>query len=906
MTETEPPRGGTGLPWRVYLVGGLGAGVAYFLLPSGGLGQGLLFTALSLTVPVAILLGVSRHRPPGRRAWLVLVLGTVLYSTANVPWYLYPKIVGRSLGFPSVADAVYLIGYGLLCVGLVGLVWARGRGDRGGIVEALIVTLGLSVFWWWAVISPYVEASGLTASQRLVSIAYPIVDVALVGVVVALVSIRGGRGPAFWLLLGSLVAQTASDTFYAQALLHGTFRFGTPLFIGWLVSYPLLGAAALHPSMRELTEAGRTRPRRTRPRVLLVTALALVPSVVLGVLELLEGDVDAVAITAIAGVAFLMGLVRLRMLMVDITELRRAQAALGESESRYRALVERVPAVTYVADPGAEGTWRYVSPQIEQLLGFSPQEWLEDPTLWARQIHPDDRERVVRKEVNLTGAAESRDPSAFPALATEYRMLTRDGREVWVRDEAFFVPDEEGVPATLRGILVDITERKTLELELSRQSFQDSLTGLPNRALFHDRLEQALARARRDDTKLAVLVLDLNGFKSVNDTLGRQAGDQILVELADRVRASVRGSDTAARLGGDEFAVLLDGADASEAGAIAARLLSSLTAPFLVGDRELFLDGSVGIAEARGPMTMDEVLRDADAAMYSAKRKGKGSYEVYRESLHADVVQQLELSSELRRALQRDELTIHFQPVVLLPMGEIVGLEALVRWNHPTRGLVPPVEFIPVAEESGLIAPIDRWVLRESCRRGVEWNRRSHRPDPLRMHVNISPRHLHEVNLVERVHRILEETGFPPGLLTLEITETTLVHDAEAAVRVLDELKGLGVMLAIDDFGIGFSSLSYLRRLPVDVVKIDRSFVSGLADDPAEWGLARGIVKLVHGLGLETVAEGIERADQVAHLRALGCGRGQGFYFARPVEESRVPELLEMKALLPAADTRPA
>jgi diguanylate cyclase (GGDEF)-like protein/PAS domain S-box-containing protein len=903
MSETPMDRG---LLWRAYLALGLVAACGYFLLPAGGLAQGSLFVAISLTVPAALLRGVSRYGPPGRRAWLVLILGTVLYSTANVPWYLYPKIVGRSLGFPSVADAAYLTGYGLLCVGLVALVRSRGRGDRGGVVDGLIVTLGLSVFWWSAIISPYVEASGLSASQRLVSIAYPLVDVALVGVVVALVSIRGTRGPAFWLLLGSLVAQTASDTFYAQAVLHGTFRFGAPYFLGWLVAYPLLGAAVLHPSMRGLAAGTAARPTASRMRVLLVTTVALMPTVVLGVLELIEGDVDSVAITAIAGVAFLMAMIRLRMLMVDVSELRRAEAALRDSEVRYRSLVERVPAVTYLADPGETGTWRYVSPQIEGLLGFSPEEWLEDPTLWARQIHPDDRERVVTKEINLTGAAAGRDPSAFPALATEYRMLARDGRVIWVRDEAFFVPDEAGVPATLRGILVDITERKALEEELSRQAFQDTLTGLPNRALFHDRVEQALARARRDDTRLSVMVLDLNGFKSINDSLGRQAGDQILVEMADRIRVCVRGSDTAARLGGDEFAILLDGADASEAGAMASRLLASLTAPFQIGDRELFVDGSVGIAEARGPMTLDEVLRDADAAMYSAKRKGKGSYEVYKESLHADVLQQLELSSELRRALHREELVLHFQPVVILPRGEVVGMEALVRWNHPTRGLVPPGDFIPVAEESGLIAPIDRWVLREACRRGVEWNLPSARPDPLRMHVNISPRHLHDVSLVDKVAEILRETGFPPGLLTLEITETTLVHDAEAALRVLHELKDLGVLLAIDDFGIGFSSLSYLRRLPVDVVKIDRSFVSGLADDPAEWGLARGIVKLVHGLGLETVAEGIERADQVAHLRALGCGRGQGFYFARPVDGTLVPGLLQKGALLAGAASRSA
>jgi diguanylate cyclase (GGDEF)-like protein/PAS domain S-box-containing protein len=889
--------------WRWYLLVGAAVAVAYFLVPSDVV-QGALFAAISLTVPIALLWGVALHRPPERLPWLALVAGTVLYSTANVPWYLYPKIVGRPLSFPSMADAVYIMAYGFLLIGLIALVRSRSRGDRGGLIDALIVTLGLSVFWWSLVIAPYVEVSGLTMAQRVVSISYPLADVALVGVVVVLIIARGTRGPAFWLLLGSLVAQTVADTAYAQALLHGTFAFGTPLFLGWLVAYPLLGAAALHPSMQRLAQPATGPDSASRLRLVLMATAALVPTVILGISRIPEGDLDGVFIAAIAGVAFLAAMNRLRMLMVDVSEFRRAESALRESEARYRALVERVPAVTYVADPGPEGAWRYVSPQIEQLLGFSPKDWVADPTLWARRIHPDDRERVVTREMHLAQAATDREPSAYPALAAEYRMLARDGRVVWVRDEAFFVPDEEGVPATLRGILVDITERKSLEEELSRQAFMDSLTGLPNRALFHDRLEQALARAGRDDTRLAVLILDLNSFKSVNDSLGHLAGDRILRELADRLRGCVRGSDTAARLGGDEFAVLLEGANAPDAAAIAGRILTSLAMPFVVEGRELFLDGSVGIAEAHGPMTMDEVLRDADAAMYAAKLKGKGAYEIYQEVLHADVLEQLELSSELRRALERKEFILHYQPLVILPMGEVVGLEALVRWIHPTRGLVAPGDFIPVAEEAGLISAIDRWVLREACRRGVEWNRRSAEPEGIRMHVNISARHLHDVSVVDHVAGILAESGLEPGLLTLEITEGTLMHDAESAVRVLDQLKALGIRLAIDDFGIGFSSLSYLRRLPVDVVKIDRAFVSGLADDPAEWGLARGIVKLVHGLGLETVAEGIERADQVAHLRALGCDRGQGFYFARPVEEAGVGDILERRVLLPAADNR--
>jgi diguanylate cyclase (GGDEF)-like protein len=474
----------------------------------------------------------------------------------------------------------------------------------------------------------------------------------------------------------------------------------------------------------------------------------------------------------------------------------------------------------------------------------------------------------------------------------EYRVTRRDGREVWVQDEAYIVPDDRGRPLTLRGILVDITERKRLEEQLAHQAFYDALTGLANRALFTDRAHHALAGAGRRGGSVVIMMMDLNGFKGVNDTLGHGAGDRVLEEFARRLRDALRPGDTAARVGGDEFALLLEEAALEDAAGVAGRVLGRAKEPFDADGREVFLDVSIGIAEGRDPGGLDLLMRNADAAMYAAKREGKGGYQVYREESHAEVIRLFELSSDLRRAVERREFTLHYQPIVTLPRGEVVGVEALVRWLHPERGLILPDGFIPLAEETGLVVEIDRWVLQEACRQARSWQRRFPAEPPLNVAVNFSARQLHHEDLIPNVKEALRDSGLEPSSLTVEITEGALLRDVDATIAGLQGLRELGVRVAIDDFGVGFSSLNYIRRLPVDVVKIDRSFVAGVATAAEEWGLARGIVKLVQGLGLVTVAEGIETPEQVAHLQALGCHLGQGFYFARPAEPEAISELL--------------
>ncbi len=697
------------------------------------------------------------------------------------------------------------------------------------------------------------------------------------------------------------------------------------------------------------------------------------------------------------------------------------------AELEARALVEQLPAILYVAEAGVDGRWHYVSPGVWDVLGFTPEEWMADPQMWARQVHPDDRQRVFGREAERYA----------PAAPEEYRMCHRDGRTVWVRDEAALVTDSQG-NERWHGVMLDITDRKGAEAELERraeqqavvarlgeralegsevselihsalreattmlrmdsgavlqcgagedlllvagsvpsggedgptgergaraadagrilnaqelpgghtwpieglhgrwgllwlpaaerslkaadsdfvralantladaiarraaeddirhQALHDPLTGLPNRVLLLDRLAHALTRRAGD---VVVVLLDIDNFKLVNDSLGHEAGDELLTQIAPRLVNAMRPGDTIARLGGDEFVVLIEGlADPAGVTMIAERIISALEVPFRLAAGEHFAQASLGVAIAGPEETVPaSLIRDADAAMYEAKSRGPGRFEVFNRDMRTRSVERLSVENDLRRALEREELRVVYQPIVSLGDQSIVATEALVRWQHPERGLVSPAEFIPVAEESGLIEPLGNWVLHAACAQASLWHEAHPDSRPVGICVNMSARQLIRADLESTVLRALELTGIEPSSLTIEITESLLLQEPQGVLSTITRVARLGVRFVLDDFGTGYSSLAYLAQLPIAGLKVDRSFVAALGRDPRSTAITTAIVGMAQALAVEVTAEGIETEEQLAALRGLGCGLGQGFHLHRPLPAEDMGRLLDMR-----------
>ncbi|HZO96234.1 MAG TPA: EAL domain-containing protein [Gaiellaceae bacterium] len=572
----------------------------------------------------------------------------------------------------------------------------------------------------------------------------------------------------------------------------------------------------------------------------------------------------------------------------DISRRKEAETQLRRMETRYRTLVERLPLASYIEQLGT-GSASYISPQIQDLVGYTAEEWMSDPAFFGRVLHPDDRERV------LSGFALMHSTGA--AFDCEYRLIARDGREVWIHDAAVVVRDDDGRPLYAQGYMIDVTNQKRAEaalldsrLELQRQkelaehqALHDALTGLPNRLLFDDRAEQALLHAGRDGTRLAVMLIDLDGFKEINDTLGHASGDRLLREVAARLRKTVRASDTVARLGGDEFAVVAPGIFSPHAAvALAEKLQQEVSRPLSLGAITVEVEASLGIAlfPDHGA-DVETLVRHADVAMYAGKAAHAPTLYSSEHDEHA--LTRLELVGELRTAIERGELVVHYQPQTRVATGEVTTVEALVRWQHPERGLVGPDAFIPVAEQTGLIRSVTRLVLDTALRQCSLWQGEGRR---VGVAVNISARDLVDLGFPEEVAALLARWGVDPGLLELEITETTIMADLPRVESVLTALAALGVRLAVDDFGSGQWSFSYLRRLPIDVLKIDRSYVRGMTENGGDVALVRAAIDLGHNLGLEVVAEGVESAALQRLLEELGCDTLQGFHLGRPAPPS--------------------
>jgi diguanylate cyclase (GGDEF)-like protein/PAS domain S-box-containing protein len=551
-----------------------------------------------------------------------------------------------------------------------------------------------------------------------------------------------------------------------------------------------------------------------------------------------------------------------------------------QSEARFRSLVAHSSDLITVLD--ADGLITYQSPSIERLLGYRVDE--VEGTRFDRLLSETDQP-LLAQLIAIDGSGDSE------AHTIECSVSHRDGTTLRFEVQHTDLLHDEHV----RGVVLnsrDVSERKAFEEQLAHQAFHDPVTKLANRALFSDRVEHALMRTQRGVHEIAVMFIDLDDFKTVNDSLGHAAGDEVLQEVGRRLKIAVRPGDTVARFGGDEFAVLLDGVSgSSDAADAASRILRALDLPIEIEGKNVFPRASVGIClvgEGVNTPEASELLRNADVAMYMAKRDSKGSYRVFEPTMHERVVERLELRSDLQHALTMDQLELHYQPVVRLADRTILGVEALVRWNHPTRGTIPPIQFIPVAEETGLIIPMGRWILETACHEGARLQKVFPREAPLTMSVNLSVRQLQSETLIADVRQALEVSGLPAASLVLEITESLMLTDTDFAMMQLHDLKALGIRLAMDDFGTGYSSLSYLSRFPVDILKMDRSFVG--AEDNST--LTSAIIALGTSLSLEVVAEGIELAEQASSLEELGCELGQGFLFARPMDSDALTKFL--------------
>jgi diguanylate cyclase (GGDEF)-like protein/PAS domain S-box-containing protein len=558
----------------------------------------------------------------------------------------------------------------------------------------------------------------------------------------------------------------------------------------------------------------------------------------------------------------------------DVTDSHQAMLALRESERRLSTLIGSLPGAAYRCRNDANWTMEFVSEGTRTLTGHTPEDFTSGRVSYGSLVHEADRDRCWR---STQEALRQRQPYTM-----EYRICTAEGAEKWIWERGVGVLGDDEAVVALEGFVSDITERKLYEQRLAQLAQFDTLTGLPNRLLLHDRLAQSLTQARRHDRKVGVLFVDLDRFKLVNDTLGHYAGDLLIAEVARRLARCVRPGDTVGRISGDEFGVVLaDLAHVDDAALVAQKALEALAEPYHLAGSEAFATASIGIAVHPGDGDdAEDLLRNADMAMYRAKELTRNAYCFFTAEMNLRSAEKMQLNNDLRHAIERSEFVLHYQPKVALDSGALTGFEALLRWNHPTRGLVPPGQFVAALEESGLIVPVGEWVLKEACAQIERWRRAGFTPVPVA--VNLSAKQFRRRDLDEVVSSVLAASGVSPALLELEITESCLMEDPDQAVRLLNRLRDAGVRISVDDFGTGYSSLSYLTRLPITALKIDRSFVRDAVTNPEAASIVRAVIDMAHNLRFTVVAEGVETLQQVAFLRKHECDQAQGYFYARP------------------------
>ncbi|AGL17405.1 bifunctional diguanylate cyclase/phosphodiesterase [Actinoplanes sp. N902-109] len=840
---------------------------------------------IGLSAAAAVLVGVRQHRPRRPLPWYLISAALVFFVSGDTVYYVKTAL-GQTPPFPDWSDVLYLLVYPLLAGGLVLFIRSRaGQGNRAALLDAAVPTVSLGLLSWVYMIAPYTRDTELTVLEKAVSVSYPLGDVLALAILLRLLTAPGHKPRAVTWLTLSLVGLLFSDVVYGLARLDSNWQVGGPIDLGWIVFYAAAGYAALDPSMRELT-MGNARSWAALPtggrRLILLTAAALIaPGVLLA--QDLTGDVtDAPVIAAGSALMFLLVMARVGGLLTERVALA-SEITRRDSEAYFRTLIQSASDVILIV--GEDDRIRYASPSAGTLLGHGDLTG-EPVTLLVADVHHNQLREALA--VARAGSVDT-DALDFTAVTAEHRLLQV---ECTIRDLR--------AESTVAGLVLtvrDVTERRQLENDLAHQAFHDGLTGLANRELFRNRLEYAYAGSVAAGRELGVVFVDLDDFKEVNDTLGHAIGDQLLIAVGRRITQAIGGPSTAARMGGDEFAALVEvGPGLPGAEEIAERVVAALLVPVELSDGHggthvVSGAASVGVATSLDATSPTELLRHADLALYLAKGAGKGTWQRYRSDLHTAMVERLALRTALHEAVDAEQFVLQYQPIVDVSSQAVVGVEALVRWRHPEKGLLGPYHFIELAEENGAIVGIGEWVLRESLRQIARWH--AEQPDATLRYisVNVSARQFRQPGFVDRVRAALTEAGARPEWLLLEITESLVLRDAEQVWADLEALRALGVRIAIDDFGTGYSSLSYLRQMPVDVLKIDKSFIDDIVASKQQRALVNAIVTLARNLDLTVVAEGIEDAGQHALLARMGCPYGQGYLFSKPVWPADVPAL---------------
>jgi len=1013
----------------VYLAGAAILAIAYFSLPDLHM---VLWASLGMSGVVAIVVGVHRNRPERPLPWYLLAAALTAFAAGDFTYNLLTSVLHQDNPFPSLADVFYLAMYPLCAVAIALFVRSRTSwADRASLLDALIITVGLGLLSWMYLIEPFVSDAGLTWQQKLISVAYPLGDVLLLAMLARLLSAGGFRSRSLQMLTLATVGLMTSDVVYGLIQLNGSWAVGGPVDSGWVLFYVLLGAAALHPSMGEMTRPVPPRPIVIgRLGLLLIGAASLVApgdEIVRALLGLSQGaglhagfslvlfilvmsrmygvvrahqqalsrekvlrsagaslvaagdeakvaeavraalfrlapsepnlgvalvlsegkelrSIDSGAVLQVAalesgtpgvlsgldpsqvdastvsmlfpgpvpigstalvlplrsvdsliGALLVAGEPRQLILMQDAIQALGFKVALAlqrialsheihrrASESHFRSLIQNVSDVILVV--GADNEITYQTPSVGRVLGYGAPELAA--MSFDRLLHEDDLGR------SLVTLQQTRETGADRENQVDWRLHCADGR--WIDAEVVCSnllndPDVRGLVLTIR----DVTQRRELELELQHRAFHDSLTSLPNRALFADRLDHALRRGARQSALIAVLFIDIDDFKVINDTRGHAVGDDVLQRVAGILSMSIRSGDTAARLGGDEFALLVEGAGSmAEVEALAERVLKEVREPMDGAGQSLVVRVSIGIATNAHTTEASELLQLADLALYEAKSRFKGGYRFFRDELRASLVDRMARHALLRQALDEEHFRLVYQPIVLMDSGRVVGFEALCRWHDPGRGVIPPDQFIPDAEDSGLIIPLGEWVLRQAVEQAYAWQHAYPTQPPLRISVNVSALQFREPGFAAMVAEVLGQYPLKPRTLVLELTESLLIEDNGVA-SVLNEISALGVLFALDDFGTGYSALGYLRKFPINILKLDKSFVDDLLTSADRGSLVEAIINLAQTLDLDLVVEGIESGPQSERLRAMGCVFGQGYLYARPMPGADIERLLD-------------